>query len=337
MKTFKTLYLIALTITLISCDKDETAQDLISLPKGGETALELKFEVQTEQDQMGDFAENAMIEFNGKVWSYGGVNDYGAINGHFGWYSDNGINWVSSPITPSTLTTFRRGHTVTLFNDELYLIGGENASEDAYGDIWKSSDGTNWTNVHTLAPFGLIPDHATLVLNNKMYVIAGNRATNNTEVWSTVNGTDWVQETANAFTGRAGQKGIVFNDAMYIIGGEDIGANKLNEIWTSTNGVSWTQISSIPFSGRNAHSVTEYDNKVWVIGGKDTSTDYNGEIWYSENMTDWIEYTGTTPSDEGLNSHSVLFYNGKMWLFGGYQDESGAVGVRGEITTIEID
>jgi len=336
MKTFKIIYLALLTIVFISCDKHEIIEE-DSIPKGGET-LELKFEVQTEQDQMGDFAENAMIEFNDKIWSFGGVNDYGASNGHFAWSSDNGINWVSLSINPSSLTSFRRNHTVTLFNDELYLIGGEDVSENAYGDIWKSADGTNWTNVHAVAPFGLIPEHETLVYDNKMFVIAGNRTTGNTEVWSTINGTDWIQETTNAFSGRAGQKGIVFNDAMYIVGGEDIAGRKLNEIWTSTNGSSWTQVNFIHFPGRNAHTVNVYDNKVWVIGGKDASIDFNSEIWYSENMSDWTIYTGSRPSDEGINSHTILNYSDKLWLFGGYQnDGTGSAELRGEITTIEID
>ena len=279
-----------------------------------------------------------MVEFQSKVWSYGGVNDYGATNGHFGWNSDNGINWVSLSITPSTLTSFRRGHTVTLFNDVLYLIGGEDAAAAAYGDIWKSDDGINWTNIYSLAPFGLIPEHETLVYNNKMYVIAGNRSTENTEVWSTVNGTDWTQETANAFIGRAGQKGVVFNDAMYSIGGEDISGRKLNEIWTSTNGSSWSQITGIPFPGRLAHTVNAYDSKVWVIAGKDSSTDFNNEIWYTEDMINWTIYNGTRPSDEGINSHTILHYSDKLWLFGGYENNgTGGTRTRGEITTIEID
>lgn len=337
MKTFKTLYLILLTIALVSCDKEDGNPDEMSIPKGG-AVMALKFEVKTQQDQMGDFAENAMVKFNGKIWSYGGVNDYGATDGHFGWNSDNGINWGSLLIEPNALTSSRIGHTVTLFKDNLYLIGGKDNTDTPYGDIWRSNDGSNWTNVHAIAPFGNIPAHATLVFNDKMYVVAGNSTSANTEVWSTTNGTDWIRETANAFPGRAGQKGIVFNDAIYIIGGEDIAANKLNEVWRSTDGVSWTQITGIPFVGRNAHTVTEYDNKVWIIGGKDATTEFNNEIWYSDNMTDWTEYEGTRPSDEGINSHNILFYSTKLWLFGGYQyDAIDGSRKRGEITTIEIE
>ncbi len=336
MKLFKMLYITFLTLAFISCDKEKEIEedDLLK----GIDSIELKFEIKTKQDQMGDFAENAMIEFNGKIWSYGGVNDYGGIDSHFAWSSDNGINWITTGTNPISLSSFRKNHTVTLFNNELYLIGGEDASDNAYGDIWKSADGINWTNVHASAPFGLIPEHETLVFNNKMFVIAGNLTTNNTEVWSTINGTDWVQETPDAFSGRSGQKGIVFNNAMYIVGGEDISGRKLNEIWTSTNGSSWTQVNFIHFPGRNAHTVNVYDNKVWVIGGKDASIDYNSEIWYSENMSDWTIYTGTRPSDEGINSHTILNYLDKLWLFGGYQnDGTGTAELRGEITTIEIN
>ena len=55
----KILYLVILSILIISCDKDEILKEDDSISKNGDS-LELKFEVKTEQDQMGDFALNAM-------------------------------------------------------------------------------------------------------------------------------------------------------------------------------------------------------------------------------------------------------------------------------------
>lgn len=142
MKTVKFITIALFLIGLSSCDKD-----LDGIPKGGdppEDSLKLDFTTHTDQDQMGDFAENAMVEFRGKVWSYGGVNNYGAMGGHFGWSSNNGVNWVSLAMAPTSLTDSRIGHTVTLFNDELWLIGGEDSGGVWYDDVWKSADGVNW-------------------------------------------------------------------------------------------------------------------------------------------------------------------------------------------------
>ncbi|MFK7811487.1 MAG: hypothetical protein AB8B59_03280 [Maribacter sp.] len=340
MKTVRIFILILMVVNFTSCEKQElVSQPEINLPqenilpKGNDIA-QLSFSIETEQDQMGNFAENAMTVFNGQVWSVGGVNDYGTSDSHFLWNSTNGINWATVPLieTAENFANHRIGHTLTVFNDMLFIIGGKNASEEDYANIWKSTDGTTWT--ESSAPFGGIPEHSTLVLNNTMYVIAGNSSTRNTEIWSTTDGSSWNLINTNALPGRAGQKGVVFNNTMYVIGGEDIANNKLNDIWSSTDGVNWTQIDT-PFEGRNAHTATVYNDKVWIIGGKDSSSEFNNEIWFSENMMDWTRYEGPRPGDSGINSHNILAYDGDMWLFGGYQDDgSGHAEARGEITSI---
>lgn len=329
-------------ILLFSCDKEELKIPEISiprdnvLPKGNDNDLSLTFSMKTEEDQMGAFAENAMTIFEGEVWSVGGINAYGNSTSHYLWNSDNGINWatVATSSVPGNFADYRVAHTLTAFNDQLFIIGGENESGITYENFWISSlDGSTWT--ESIAPFGNISGHSTLVLDDKMFVIAGNSISENTEVWSTYDGIEWTEENSNAFPGRAGQKGVVFNNIMYVIGGEDIAGNKLNDIWSSSDGVNWSNINT-PFTGRNAHTATVYNNKIWVIGGKDSTTLFNNEIWYSEDATNWTLYEGVRPSDEGINSHSILNYNGVLWLFGGSQsDGTGGSQLRGEISTIE--
>ncbi len=346
MKKFNLLYLVAFIAFFTSCEKDElngpSTQITNPLPEEGELPkgddLSLLFTVQTEEDQMGKFAKNAMTVFNGQVWSVGGVNDYGAADSHFLWNSDNGINWATVPTsatTPASFRSFRVGHTLTVFQDQLWLIGGRDETDTEYANLWYSSDGSAWSEI--TAPFGPIPDHSTLVYNDRMYVISGNATTGHTEVWSTADGFDWIRETENAFPGRAGQKGVVFNDVMYIVGGEDIAGAKLSEIWASTNGRDWNRTDP-SFGGRNAHSATVYNGKVWVIGGQDSSSLFNNEIWYSLDMNTWERYSGTRPGSDGISSHTILNYNDALWLFGGLQDDgTGSSEARGEITTIEED
>ena len=344
MKKFQTYLLVFITVIAISCEKEPISiinnlpkEDAI--PKGGELpelTLSLSFTVQTQQDQMGDFAENAMTIFNGKIWSIGGVNSYGISRSHFLWNSENGINWSTLPFTSTyeSFTDFRVGHTLTVFNGKLYIIGGKDETDEGHTNIWQSSDGESWT--ESTAPFGSIPEHSTLILDNIMYLIAGNISTGNTEVWSTTNGIDWNIETPNAFSGRAGQKGVIFNNTMYIIGGEDIDGNKLNDIWSSTDGVNWTEITtSTVFTARNSNTATVHDDKVWVVGGE-TESGFVLDFWYSDNMVDWIEYHGPLPSTEGLFKHAALDYNGELWLFGGYQDEVPGIRRIGSIRSIEV-
>src|SRR5690606_20259998 len=114
------LALCAGLVTLASCDSN----DEDTLPGTAPALFLLEYE-NTPQDQMGDFAENAMSVFDGKVWSFGGINDYSAPGYEDRlWVSTNGMGW-SSVNTGGTLTaTGRRWHSLTAFGDRMYLIGG---------------------------------------------------------------------------------------------------------------------------------------------------------------------------------------------------------------------
>ncbi|MBG6128794.1 hypothetical protein IWQ47_000514 [Aquimarina sp. EL_43] len=337
-KIFNVILLTILTVAHFSCDLDDDNTTPIRGEGGGE--LSLRFTVQTEEDQMGEFAGVAMAIFDGKIYAAGGYNAYGSSGSHFLWSSSNGVNWATVPLsssTPASFTSFRSGATLTTFNDQLWLIGGKDITDAPYTNIWHSADGVSWSELSP--PFGDLPAHETIVYNSKMYVTKGNRTTNQTEVWSTTNGIDWIQETNNAFPGRGGQKGVVFNDAMYLLGGEDIASNKVNEIWTSTDGSSWAEVSPTTlFSERNAHSATVYNNKVWVIGGKDNITLFNNEIWYSSDMITWTRYEGPRPGTDGINSHTALLFNDEIWIFGSNRsDGTGGTHRNGEISSIKED
>jgi len=315
------LGLLVMIITFSSCDGDDT---IIS-----EDMLSLTINVETAQDQMGDFACNAISLHNGKVWSVGGENSYSSPDfNNDVWFSDNGVAWASV----TNLGEGRCGHTLTTFQNKLWLIGGENNDGDWLGDIWSSADGSTWTNIFLTAPFGQVAYHDTIVYNGRMYLIAGDDATGNTKVWSTPDGENWTEETANAFLGRVSHKAVVHNNTLYVLGGEDIAGNKLNQIWQSTNGSIWTQVTTNSiFPARNHHTATVYNNKVWVIGGR-TTTGFGNDIWYSINMTDWTKYTGLLIDDD-LHQHVALNYNDAIWLFGGYNDS----GITGQIVSIKED
>ena len=65
-----------------------------------------------QQDQMGPFAKNAMVEYDGKVWSVGGINAYSTPNlSSDVWSSENGKNWIS--VTNDKFSE-REGHTLTV-------------------------------------------------------------------------------------------------------------------------------------------------------------------------------------------------------------------------------
>lgn len=279
---------------------------------------ELIYTAHTMQDQMGDFYDNAMVVFNGKLWSVGGYNSYTPIpNGtNDVWSSDNGINWVShqpAPFLP------RKGHTLSVFDGKMWVIGGmDNSSPGvSLGDVWYTSDGQNWIQASpTGAIFAGVSYHNTLVFNNKMFVIGSSG------IWSTPNGFDWVQESVNPFGSDVMRysTAVVYNNALYVMGG---GSPDLsNKIFKSPDGSSWEELSPIQkFTPRRKHTALVYDGKIWILGGLVIDDSGNivhaDEVWYSDDPDQfWYLYDGP-PLFSGRISHCSLVYNDEIWLFGG--------------------
>ena len=313
----KTITFILLIATFSCNNKDDEPLETVALT----------FTQETAEDQMGGFADNAMALFNSKTWSIAGINVYSTPNFHHDvWFSNNSIAWVS---VADNFNIGRRGTTLTNFNGKLWAIGGEDNMGNAQADVWSSTDGETWVSELSIAPFEFIKFHQTIVFQNKLFVIAGNSTTNNTEVWSSTNGIDWTQETANAFSGRGGHRAVVFDNALYVIGGE--ATTFLNDVWKSTNGADWEQIpiQGTIFPRIGGHTATVYNGKVWVIGGRTDTADFSKDIYYSSDMLNWSKYEATIPL-EAIAFHNTLNYNNALWIFGGYK--SG--GLSGEIWKI---
>ncbi|MCK0136575.1 hypothetical protein [Arenibacter sp. S6351L] len=345
MKTIRTLLLITIILFVASCDKDESISmdtDLTkgtSIPKGDDPATEdesLTFTVRTTEDQMGPFAKSTMVEYNGKVWSVGGINAYSTPNSSSDvWSSENGKNWIS--VTNDKFSE-REGHTLTVYDNKMWLIGGVDDSRTHLGEIYFSTDGVNWTMVTALSPTLLAPAfHSTVVFNDKLYVIRDG-FDDHVIVLSSSDGINWNLETDHAFSNREDFEAVVFENAIYVIGGKHLDTS-FNEIWKSTDGIEWNLVTPNTdiFSPRYAHTATAHNNKVWVVGGvTGPYSETHIDFWYSENMEDWTEYDGPLPATEGLIHHASLSYNEELWLFGGYQpNASGTAPITGEIRSIK--
>ncbi len=68
-------------------------------------------------------------------------------------------------------------------------------------DVWKSSDGKNWTRVAETAPWKHSDLPAAFVFKNKMWMMGGRKLPGSecsNQVWSSTNGADWTLVTENA-------------------------------------------------------------------------------------------------------------------------------------------
>jgi hypothetical protein len=242
-----------------------------------------------------------------------------------------GKNWYQA--TAAATFSARATHTSVVFNNKMWVIGGNNCSTNV-NDVWNSADGITWTQATSTAGFRG-RNCSSLVFNNQMWVIGGwidasPYALN--DVWNTSDGITWTQVTPTAaFSGRADHASVVFNNKMWIIGGNN-GSTAFSDVWYSSDGVTWTLATSVAaFGGRSAgHTCMVYDNKMWVIGGTNgigcpRNGQYFNDVWYSSDGVTWTQATGAAPFS-GRAGHTSVVYDNKMWIIGGTNDFYGCGG-----------
>lgn len=181
-----------------------------------------------------------MVVFNNKMWITGGVRYNKNIAGaskdeaqlfNDVWYSSDGINWTQ---TTNNAAWFPRwDHTIAVFQNKLWLIGGMVFGSSTYNDIWYSSDGANWTQVSVSAPFLARQGAFSTEYKGKLWVI-GRMDGKGNDIWYSGDGFNW-EKTKNdpVWTGREDFGGAVFKDKIWIMGGMDNFWSWKNDIWVT--------------------------------------------------------------------------------------------------------
>jgi leucine-zipper-like transcriptional regulator 1 len=129
------------------------------------------------------------------------------------------------------------------------------------------------------------------------------------------------------FPERQSPTGLIYNNAMWLIGGFNTTNDYLNDVWSSTNGVSWTNVlpdltggSSTQFIGRTTHTSLVYNNAMWVIGGANGLLGgYLNDVWTSTNGSVWTQTASGASANifPARDSHASVVFNNTMWVIGG--------------------
>ena len=195
-------------------------------------------------------------------------------------------------------------------------------------DVYKSSNGVDWTTVTKNAQFPGRRHHRALSFDNKLWVIGGYDGGYLDDAWWSTDGVDWYAATKNAeFGGRYSHAAAVHNGKMWVIGGFGYGCSNpfasynMNDVWSSTDGVVWTNTScAAPFSVAQGGAAIAYDGKLWYLGasspGDPVSDD---EAWWSIDGTTWNKVTVTVFTARSRHL-PLVFDDGfgeKMWVLGG--------------------
>jgi hypothetical protein len=189
-------------------------------------------------------------------------------------------------------------------------------------DSWNSTDGVEWNGVTLLANFGARSRASGIVFNDKMWLTGGLEYDLSPiyykDVWYSTDGADWTAATRNAEFGHRVYPALtVFNDKIYLIGGEDVEHSiYYNDVWTSSNGVAWTRILEHgPFATTGMDYAFVKNGILYLYQQK------LSKVWNSKDGKRWnlLSNSGDTPTlrTEAGN----IFFNDFLFSFGGYDTD----------------
>ncbi len=196
-----------------------------------------------------------------------------------------------------------------------------------------------WTEVTKAATFCNRDGAGAVTFNHRMWILggwaddpAGGKAhVGYNDVWSSTDGLRWTQvrpntpNNAGVWDVRHCGGYVVFNNRMWIVGGDPLLKHYQPDVWSSTDGATWVRATAnAPWGQRHLHVTMVHDGKIWVMGGQTFPTYVPGvpeaffnDVWSSSDGANWTRVTEHAAwSPRGMIQGGVEF-NGRMWLLGG--------------------
>ena len=227
--------------------------------------------------------------------------------GNFPTTGSNALNW-----TPE-------GHTVIVHNNQFIMTNS--------GEVFTSSNGTTWTRSYDFYSNRQVSHYlcSTVLFNNTIYNIGGVREIG-PDNWTlspplvsySTNGGIWTTPSVTGLTnGIQDHTSVVFNGAIYTMGGSTATSLETNAVWKSTDGITWSGQITPSWSARSGHASVVYNNKIFVMGGCYNNGDSEArDVWSTTNGTSWTQETSLAEWT-GRNSHTVNVNSKGMWLVAG--------------------
>jgi hypothetical protein len=291
------------------------------------------------------------LTFNGQMWLLGGWNPQPAHRKFFPricnnevWNSTDGTVWKlvrantfgEALFAPETEWEGRHTAGYAVYQDKLWIIGGDCNQHHYQNDVWNSADGKTWTPITREVPWGPRVLHYTVVHDGKIWVMGGQTMPGFAksdeifyrDIWTTENGRDWQQvEPQEPYWPARGMIGgsAVHRGRIWILGGGTYDTPTTptrkfyNDVWSSADGVKWERhLEAAPWEPRQYHEVAVWDDRLWVLEG------YSGanrkDVWHSADGVTWHEVKDTPWQPR--HAASVFVHDGALWMVAGNNMES---------------
>ncbi len=211
------------------------------------------------------------------------------------WNSTDGIAWQQA--TANAPWGQRNLHVTMVHDGKIWVMGGQtvpqfvpDVPEAFYNDVWSSTDGVNWTQVTSHAPWsprGMI--QGSVEFNGRMWLLGG--GTYDTpahptrlfynEVWSSADGVQWRKDADAPWAPRQYHSVAVFDNKMWVMAGGNLstpGYNR-NDVWYSSDGANWTELPNTPWPTRHAGTAFVHDGHLWMVAGSHPGSTPIHDVW----------------------------------------------------------
>ena len=261
------------------------------------------------------FASSCIYEKN--LYLSGGWNPLtNALSSQF-WKCDSDFNWEK--IVNQNHFNPRNGHTMTKYNDRIYIIGGFNYKSRFLEDVWilnpnELSEG--WKCILPNAPWDSREGHKTIVFRDSLWIFGGktlSRALN--DIWISRDGINWEEAAPSSpWSRRCFHNVQLYNDKLWLIAGSSTIEIANNDMFCSKNGVDWElHDEPPPFTPRFGGGVTVFDEKMWLIGGSDASEkQFYNDVWWFTEKEGWNQLGIDTPWTPRWGFNCVSVYNDNL-------------------------
>ena len=289
------------------------------------------------------------LVFADKIWLLGGWSPadktyFPRICNNEVWSSADGIDW-----TLVKENAFAEGyahaadwegrHTAgyAVFNERMWIVGGDGNQGHYQNDVWSSADGVHWDCVNRDVAWGPRLLHYTFVLRDKIWILGGQTLPQFApaeerfydDVWHTEDGVDWQRREPRepCWTPRGMIGGsAVFQDRVWILGGGTYDTPDhpdriyYNDVWSSADGIDWhCHVETAPWAPRDYHEVAVFDDKLWLLEGFDGKGNRN-DVWYSSDGESWTELPDVPWAPR--HAASVCVHRNALWVIAGNNMES---------------
>lgn len=268
------------------------------------------------------------------------------------WSSGDGREWTLDVPHADPQFERRHSHNTVLWNERLWMIGGDFHQGRENHDVVSSADGIHWRT--ELGP-GAAADppwskrvlQVTGVYDGALWTVGGQSVNgdldmveHHNDVWRTEDGVTWEQvaddapASATRWAGCGVLDGLVeFRGEMWLVGcarerADAVGHSVSNEVWSTDDGVSWTRHADPPWTGKIWHNVLVWQDRLWILFGFTYGDSERGlpignsnEVWYSDDGETWraLPFDAPVPGShaQGIAARDdQLLYAGGNYTFG---------------------